>query len=41
MLRALKANQRYRWRVFSTIDIGTFASVLDHGTVLVALPEIE
>ena len=41
MLRALKASQRYKWWVFSTIAIGTFVSVLDHGTVLVALPEIE
>ena len=41
LLRALKASQRYKWWVFSTIAIGTFVSVLDHGTVLVALPEIE
>ena len=27
--------------MFSTIAIGTFVSVLDHGNVLVALPEIE
>ena len=41
MLRALKAHQLYRWWVFSNIAIGTFVSVLDHGTVLVTLPEIE
>ena len=41
MLRAIRQSPQYRWWVFATIAIGTFVSVIDHGTVLVALPEIE
>lgn len=41
MLRNLTHSPNYRWWVFGTIAIGTFMSVVDHGSVLVALPEIE
>ena len=30
-----------KWQVFGTIAIGSFLSVVDHGSVLVALPQIE
>ena len=33
--------EHYKWWVFGTVAIGTFMSVVDHGSVLVALPEIE
>lgn len=38
--RAARSFSR-KWWVFATIAIGTFISVVDHGAVLVALPEIE
>ena len=44
MLRAIKnipASPRYQWWVFWTIAVGSFLSVVDHGSVMVALPEIE
>ena len=41
MISAIKASDNYKWWVFSTIAIGTFLSVVDHGSVLVALPSIE
>ena len=41
MISAIKASENYKWWVFSTIAIGTFLSVVDHGSVLVALPNIE
>ncbi|MCH7738067.1 MAG: MFS transporter [Chloroflexi bacterium] len=41
MISAIKASANYKWWVFSTIAIGTFLSVVDHGSVLVALPSIE
>ena len=41
MISAIKASDNYNWWVFSTIAIGTFLSVVDHGSVLVALPSIE
>ena len=31
-------SDNYRWWVFGTIAIGSFLSVVDHGSVLVALP---
>ncbi|MCL0102311.1 MFS transporter, partial [Dehalococcoidia bacterium] len=31
----------YKWWVFASISIGTFISVVDHGSVNVALPRIE
>ena len=41
MISAIRASDNYKWWVFSTIAIGTFLSVVDHGSVLVALPSIE
>ena len=37
----IKVSPRYHWWVFVTIAIGTFLSVVDHGSVMVAMPEIE
>ena len=31
----------YKWLVFFSIAIGTFISVVDHGSVLVALPVMQ
>ena len=41
MLKTLTQSSNYKWWVFGTVAIGTFMSVVDHGSVLVALPEIE
>ena len=41
MLQAIAQRPNYKWWVFYTIAIGTFLSVVDHGSVLVALPDIE
>ena len=41
MISAIKASPNFKWWVFGTIGIGTFLSVVDHGSVLVALPSIE
>ena len=41
MLASIKAGASYKWWVFATIAVGTFVSVVDTGTVLIALPEIE
>ena len=41
MLQAITQSPNYKWWVFFTIAIGTFLSVVDHGSVLVALPDIE
>ena len=41
MISAIRTSGNYKWWVFSTIAIGTFLSVVDHGSVLVALPSIE
>ena len=41
MISAIKNSSNYKWWVFSTIAVGTFLSVVDHGSVLVALPSIE
>ena len=41
MISAIRTSDNYKWWVFSTIAIGTFLSVVDHGSVLVALPNIE
>jgi len=38
---SLAQRPSYKWWVFATIAIGTFMTVVDHGSVLVALPEIE
>ena len=41
MLQAIATSPNYKWWVFGTVGIGTFMSVVDHGSVLVALPDIE
>ena len=41
MISAIISSPNFKWWVFSTIAIGTFLSVVDHGSVLVALPNIE
>ena len=41
MISEIKSSSNYKWWVFSTIAVGTFLSVVDHGSVLVALPSIE
>ena len=37
----MRSSPSYKWWVFTAIAIGTFVSVVDNGSVLVALPEIE
>ena len=41
MLSRINTGSSYKWWVFTAIAIGTFVSVVDSGSVLVALPEIE
>lgn len=41
MLKNLSQSSNYKWWVFGTVAVGTFMSVVDHGSVLVALPDIE
>ena len=41
MLSRIRSNPSFKWWVFATIAIGTFVSVVDNGSVLIALPEIE
>lgn len=41
MRQAIVQSANYKWWVFGTIAIGTFLSVIDHGSVMVALPSIE
>ena len=41
MIAGIKNSANYKWWVFGTIGIGSFLSVIDHGSVLVALPSIE
>ncbi|MCH8298141.1 MAG: MFS transporter [Chloroflexi bacterium] len=41
MISGIKGSANYKWWVFGAIAIGTFLSVVDHGSVLVALPSIE
>ena len=40
MRQAITQSANYKWWVFGTIAIGSFLSVIDHGSVLVALPSI-
>ena len=40
MLRVNPQSRNYKWWVFGTIAIGTFISVVDTGSILVALPNI-
>ncbi len=41
MLREIRTGPGFKWWVFATIAVGTFVSVVDNGSVLIALPEIE
>ena len=41
MISGIASGVNYKWWVFGAIAIGTFLSVVDHGSVLVALPSIE
>ena len=41
MLQAIGQSPNYKWWAFGAIAIGTFISVMDTGSVLVALPDIE
>ena len=41
MLQAIRQSPNYKWWAFATIAIGTFISVVDTGSVMVALPDIE
>ena len=40
MLSRIRSNPSYKWWVFATIAIGTFVSVVDTVSVLIALPDI-
>ena len=40
MLAGLRSGPSFKWVVFATIAIGTFVSVVDNGSVLIALPDI-
>ena len=41
MLSRIRTGPPYKWWVFAAIAVGTFVSVVDSGSVLIALPEIE
>ena len=41
MIQRIASSRSYKWWAFWTIAAGTFFSVVDHGSVLVALPGIE
>ena len=40
MISLLARSPNYKWYAFATLAVGTFASVVDHGSVGVALPSI-
>ena len=40
MISSLARSAHYKWYAFATLAVGTFASVVDHGSVGVALPRI-
>ncbi len=40
MIASLTRSPHYKWYAFGTLAVGTFASVVDHGSVGVALPTI-
>ena len=40
MISSLARSQSYKWYAFATLAVGIFASVVDHGSVGVALPTI-
>ena len=39
-LTSVRSSSNYKWWAFLAIAVGTFTSVMDHGTVIVALPTI-
>ena len=41
MLQAIRQSPNYKWWAFGAIGIGTFISVVDTGSAMVALPNIE
>ena len=41
MFQAIRQSSNYKWWAFGAIAIGTFISVVDTGSVMVALPDIE
>ena len=41
MLQRIANSPKYKWWVFATIGVGIFFSVVDHGSVQIALPDIE
>ena len=41
MLQAIRQSPNYKWWAFGAIAFGTFISVVDTGSVMVALPDIE
>jgi EmrB/QacA subfamily drug resistance transporter len=41
LLQSKARSSNYKWWVFATIAIGIFLSVIDHGSVQIALPNIE
>ena len=41
MIQRITSSRHYKWWNFWTIATGTFFSVIDHGSVLIALPGIE
>ena len=41
MLQHIASSPSYKWWVFATIGAGIFFSVVDHGSVQIALPDIE
>ncbi len=41
MLQRISNSPKYKWWVFATIGVGIFFSVVDHGSVQIALPDIE
>ena len=40
MIARLAGSPRYKWYAFAAMAVGTFASVVDHGSVGVALPSV-
>ena len=40
LIASLAASPRYKWYAFAAMAVGTFASVVDHGSVGVALPSV-
>ena len=41
LIQRIITSRAYKWWVFWTIATGTFFSVVDHGSVLIALPDVE